>query len=60
MKKYKLIIDYNPKTDEVLSIKEYIIEDEIEFVVEDKEIAVPEKLAKMIMEYCDDTTIGIS
>ena len=60
MKKYKLVIEYDPKSDKVESIKEYIIEDEVEFVVDDKEIQVPKKLAEMIMKYCEDSIIGIS
>ena len=60
MKKYKLVIEYDPKTDKVDSIKEYIIEDEVEFIVEDREITVPKKLAEMIMKYCQDSIIGIS
>tara|TARA_Y100001963_G_C6713044_1_gene415221 strand:+ start:776 stop:958 length:183 start_codon:yes stop_codon:yes gene_type:complete len=60
MKKYKLVIEYDTKTETIESIKEYIVEDEVEFVVEDREIEVPKKLADMIMKYCDDNIIAIS
>ena len=60
MRKYKLVITYNPKNESIESIKEYIIEDEVEFIVEGEEVEIPEKLAEMIHKYCDDATIGVS
>ena len=60
MRKYKLVIEYDPKNERIESIKEYIIEDEVAFIVDDTEIEVPEKLKEMIMKFCDDSTVGVS
>ena len=60
MRKYKLVIVYDPKNDTVESIEEYIIEDEVEFIVDDEEIDIPEDLKKMIVKYCNDSTVGLS
>ena len=60
MRKYKLVIVYDPKNDTVESIEEYIIEDEVEFIVDDEEIDSPEDLKNMIVKYCNDSTVGLS
>ena len=60
MRKYKLVIVYDPKEDTVESIQEYIVEDEVEFIVDDKEIDIPEDLKKMIVKHCNDSTVGLS
>lgn len=56
MKTYKLKIIYNPNTDEVESIEEYIESDNPVFEVGDMMLEVPEE----IMKYLESDILGLA
>ena len=56
MKTYVLKIRYNPDTEEVESIYEYLEQDEMSFEIGDETIEVSEEMAK----YIDGSVLGLA
>jgi len=56
MKTYVLKIIYNPDTEEVESIYEYLEQDEMSFEIGDETIEVSEEMAK----YIDGSVLGLA
>tara|TARA_R100000781_G_scaffold78304_1_gene48516 strand:+ start:1490 stop:1675 length:186 start_codon:yes stop_codon:yes gene_type:complete len=61
MKEYYLKIKYNPETEEIESIQEYIEEESsLKLMIDDEDLKAPNSMIKMIIKYCHDGILGLS
>ena len=60
-KEYFLKIKYNPETEEVESIAEYIeVEETVKLCIDDKELDAPDILLEMVKDVCNTNDLGLT